>query len=157
MKNSWYWFYGHVIFLDMPTISFSFRLSQRWEEEGRWFVEFAYFWVIGRPGSAAILVAACTSCNCEKRVLVWNMAHCSLVAQWSLTRASPEMRFPQWTQMSPANAIEGRCQSKHRIPCLSQWSPARARQGGKKRIGICRKILILWLLQRSSARRVKEA
>ncbi len=55
-------------------------------------------------------------------------------------------------QLSPAKAIEERCQSKHRIPCLSQRSPARAWQGRKKRMGICRKMLILWLLQRSPAR-----
>ncbi len=30
-------------------------------------------------GGAAILVATRMNCHCEKRVLVWNMAHSSLV------------------------------------------------------------------------------
>ncbi len=40
----------------------------------------------------------------------------------------------------------------NRIPCLSYWSPARAQQGGKRKLGSYRKMLILWLLQQSPAR-----
>ncbi len=116
----------------MTTIFMGLKLSRRREEEGCRFVEFAYSWVIGRPWQCCNprsrsyeLSLWKESFGVEYSTLVW-CSHLSPV------RASPEMKFPQWTQLSPAKAIEERCQNKHRIPSLSQWSLTRAWQGERK-------------------------